>query len=328
MKRSAKNRHILKAYSLAKNNLGKELSSANITKEIKSKNLAWVHLDANNEKTQEWLTNECSYLDSIIINGLIAEETRPRIEEINDGLFLILRCVNFNENSDHEDMVSIRMWIDPYRVITVQKRNTKSIEDVEAAIKSGQAPQDSGEFLCLLLHNVYKRMEPILGGLDEIMDDVEEEILENPSTQLRSQLVNVRRKAIIFRRYMIPQRDVFSILRGLDLEWLNGLQKRKLQENYNHTLRYVEDLNEVRERSQVVKDELSNLLADRLNKNMYILSVIAAIFLPLGFLTGLLGINVGGIPGSENPNAFFIFSGSLIFLVAVQIILFKKWKWF
>lgn len=321
------NNHILKAYSLDKNKLGQKLSNTEISQEIKSDNLAWVHLDANHEHTKKWLSKECKYLDSIIIGGLLAEETRPRMEQIGNGIFLIIRCVNLNENANPEDMISIRMWIDPQRIITVQKRNTKSINDVEDAILSNQAPQDAGDFLCILLSNIFKRMEPILGSLDEIMDDVEEELIENPNTDLRNKLSNTRKQAIIFRRYLMPQRDAFSALRIANLDWLNTTHKRKLQENYDHTMRYIEDLEAVRERAQIVKDELSNLLADKINKNMYVLSVIAAIFLPLGFLTGLLGINVGGIPASNNPHGFYFVSAILLFLVLLQIWLFKKRKW-
>ena len=320
--------HILKAYSLSKNSLGEKLSDSEISKEIKSKNLAWVHLDANNKETVDWLTKECEYLDSIIINALLAEETRPRIEQINDGIFLIVRCVNLNENSDPEDMLSIRIWIDKYRIITVQKRNVKSINDIEQSILSGHIPKNSGDFLCLLLSKIYKRMEPILGLLDENMDDVEKELIENPTTDLRSKLIHIRKQAIIFKRYMVPQRDSFYTLRNVDIKWINDINKRKLQENHDHSMRYVEDLDAIRERSQIVKDELSNLLSDKINKNMYILSVIAAIFLPLGFLTGLFGVNVGGIPVSDNPNGFYILSGALVFLVILQVFLFKKLKWF
>jgi zinc transporter len=65
-----------------------------------------------------------------------------------------------------------------------------------------------------------------------------------------------------------------------------------------------------------------NILAGKLNKNMYVLSVISAIFLPLGFLTGLFGINIGGIPGVEDPNAFWVFSGILVVIVSLQIWIF------
>jgi zinc transporter len=78
----------------------------------------------------------------------------------------------------------------------------------------------------------------------------------------------------------------------------------------------------------VVKDELTNALADRLNRNTYVLSVIAAIFLPLGFLTGLMGINLGGIPGAASANAFWIFSAILVVLVVAQVVIFRMLRWF
>ena len=72
---------------------------------------------------------------------------------------------------------------------------------------------------------------------------------------------------------------------------------------------------------------MSNTLSDQVNKKMYILSIISAIFLPLTFLTGLLGINIGGIPGSEDENAFYIFSTILLVIVSIQFYIFKKKKW-
>ena len=93
-------------------------------------------------------------------------------------------------------------------------------------------------------------------------------------------------------------------------------------------IRYIEDIDSIRERAQITKDELTNALSDKMNKNLYMLSVVAAIFLPLGFLTGLLGINVGGIPGAETANAFFIFCVILVAVICSQIALFKYLKWF
>jgi zinc transporter len=73
---------------------------------------------------------------------------------------------------------------------------------------------------------------------------------------------------------------------------------------------------------------LGNALSDRLNRNLYTLSVVTAIFLPLGFLTGLFGINIGGMPGVEDEQAFFVFAGALAIIVSIQIVIFKYLKWF
>ena len=84
----------------------------------------------------------------------------------------------------------------------------------------------------------------------------------------------------------------------------------------------------VRERAHIIKDELTNALSEKINRNLYFFSVIAAIFLPLGFLTGLLGVNLGGLPGADNPAGFIIFSSILMGVVTLQIALFKWLKWF
>lgn len=322
------NSFILKAYSLDKENFGKKLEPKELAKEIKSNKLDWVHLDANKEEAKKWLLKECKYLDSIIVNALLAEETRPRVEKINEGIFLILRCVNLNEGSQEQDLVSIRMWIDANRIISLQKHGAKSIDDIEKLIISGYEIKDSGDFLCLLLSHIFKRFEVVLSNLDDEMDDVEEKLIDNPNPDLRNDLVDIRMKAISFRRYMIPQRDAVSNLRLLNLGWIGSFYQRQLQENYDQLLRYVEDLDAMRERSQIIKEELINALSDKINKNMYILSVIASVFLPLTFLTGLLGVNVGGIPGAENSNAFYIFCGFLAFVIILQVLIFRKLKWF
>lgn len=319
---------ILLAYDFDGEGGGKSVSDKAIARELKKKNLAWVHLDLNHPDTKEWLDREISYLDPFVVDALLADETRPRIAEIGDGAIIILRGVNLNENADPEDMVSIRMWVDNERIISVQRRKLQAVLDLEDKLKAGKGPRNSGQFLNMLLSCLSDRMAPVLLELDEATDDVEEQILDNPDTAFREKIIDIRKEAIILRRYMAPQKDAIGQLRLAEFTWLDPGQKRHLQENYDHSMRYVEDLDAIRERAQIVKDELANIIADRLNRNLYVLSVIAAIFLPLGFLTGLLGINVGGIPGSEDPYAFLIFCGMLIILVIIQILLFKKLKWF
>jgi zinc transporter len=304
------------------------LQDEHISQQLKDEGLAWVHMRANHPKTRKWLQTELSYLDHLIINALLADETRPRLTEYRDGLLVILRGVNLNENSAPEDMVSIRLWVDPHRIISLRRRKLRTIGDIETNLKEGSGPHNAGDFIVDLCARMFERMEPVLLDLDDRTDDVEEKVMENPDAGLRRDIIDIRKQAIMMRRYISPQREVLAGLRDSQLPWITHAHKRHLQESLDRLTRYVEDLDAIRERAQIVKDELSNMLADKLNRNMYLLSVIAAIFLPLGFLTGLLGINVGGIPGSDNPHAFWIFAGALLTLVAAQVALFKKLDWF
>jgi len=171
-------------------------------------------------------------------------------------------------------------------------------------------------------------MESIINELGESTDTLEENVLENPDIHFRRQIVALRQKTIIFRRFMAPQREVVAKLRAVEKPWIDQRCRVAFLEAYDHLYRFIEELDSIRERLQVVQDELTNSLADKLNKRMYVLSIVAAIFLPLGFLTGLLGINVAGIWGADYPNAFSVFIGMLVLIVISMFIFFRIKKWF
>lgn len=319
--------HLLFAFGLDGSGGGTPLNDETVVDWLNDTKLAWAHLDANEPGTRNWLNGKAVRLDPFVIDALLSEETRPRMMTYGDGCLLIFRGVNMNEGAEPEDMVSLRLWVEQHRIISLSRRRLRAIDDLKDRIVSGKGPKESGQFIGSLVTRLNERIEPVLSSLDEKMDDIEENVVESGDFSLRQSIIDVRKQAIMFRRYLAPQRDAVGQLRNSEIEWLDATHRRNLYENHNHLLRFIEDLDAIRERAQIVKDELTAMLADRLNKNMYILSVIAAIFLPLGFLTGLLGINVGGIPGAENRHAFLLFCVGLTVIVSAQIYIFKKLKW-
>jgi zinc transporter len=240
---------------------------------------------------------------------------------------VILRGVNLNPGADPDDMVSIRAWIEPARVITIRHRRVMAIEDLRQALKEGKGPSDSGEFLVQLCARLSERMSTVVSEIDDAVDELEDQVLERESYQLRSAIGELRRQNIRLRRYLAPQRDVLMRLQTEKAQWLDEMSKARLREVADRVTRYVEDLDSARDRAAVVREELEGRLAEQMSKTMYVLSIVAAIFLPLGLLTGLLGINVGGIPGTEDPAAFWEVCALLGVIVIIQIIIFRKMKW-
>ena len=167
-------------------------------------------------------------------------------------------------------------------------------------------------------------MPDLADGIDEL----EDRILQMDLSGIREKIVSTRRQAIIFNRFLAPQRDIVLRLTEANIPWLDEDDVLRLQEAQNDITRFVEDLQALRERSHSVQEEVANILTEKLNRNTYIFSLIAAIFLPLSFLTGLLGINVPGIPGADDPEAFLVFCGILIAVVVAQVAVFKKLRWF
>lgn len=321
--------HILLAYNFNGDGTAQHLKHKEVGVELANEGLAWVHLDANNPKTAAWLKKEVSYLDQIIIDALLADETRPRLAEFENGALIILRGVNLNENAKPEDMVSIRLWIDSQRIITLQKRNIKGVREIEDFFKQGKGPNTAGEFLSTLCCLMIDHLQSFIDNLKDTTDEVEEKTLDKIFDEaLREDIITIKKQAIMFRRHIAPQKEVLNKLVSCKQNWLTSLDKRRLQENYEDISRYIEVLDEIRERSQVVHDELANSITRKLNKNMYILSLIAAIFMPLTFVTGLFGMNVGGIPFNNYQVGFYLVSGSLCLLAVLQLVVSKVKKWF
>lgn len=152
-------------------------------------------------------------------------------------------------------------------------------------------------------------------------------MIDNVNTKFRNEILAIRRETIILRRYLFPQKEALNKLYNDKITWINEYEKIEIRETNDQVIRYIEELDTIRDKLSLIQEELSNTLSDQVNKKMYILSIISAIFLPLTFLTGLLGINIGGIPGSEDENAFYIFSTILLVIVSIQFYIFKKKKW-
>ena len=292
----------------------------------KEDGLLWVHLNYNSEESHRWLA-EKSGLDSVVIESLTEQETRPRWYSKNNGLLVILRGVNLNPDSNPEDMVSIRLWIEPLKIISVRHRNLLAVEDIKNALQQGNGPENAGEFLTDLINNLSVRMAKVIEELDNFVDNLEDNSIIHGRYDLRKEIANVRRKVIALKRYLYPQRDVLLSLQSAKVDWLDELARSRIRESSDRITRFIENLDEIRDRTTVVKEQTETRLAEQMNKAMYIISIITAIFLPLGFITGLLGINVGGIPGAESHAGFVNVCTMLLVLAAIQIIIFKKIRW-
>jgi zinc transporter len=152
-------------------------------------------------------------------------------------------------------------------------------------------------------------------------------VLREHRNELRLGLAGLRREAIALRRYLAPQREVVTRLTMSQAPWLGARDRAVLREVADRTTRFVEDLDAARERAAVVQDELNTRLSDQMNRTMYLLTLVATVLLPPSLITGLLGVNVGGIPGSDQAWAFWAVLVLLLLLAGVEIAVLRRLRW-
>lgn len=283
----------------------------------------WMHLDYSKPAVQQWM-QESSGLTHLTAEALLQAETRPRCVPADEGLMVFLRGINLNPGADPEDMVSIRVWVGERRVFTLRMRRTQSVDDLREAIGQGHGPQTPGDFLAMLIDRLLDRANTVIEDLYDQVDELEDMVLVESDYHQREQLAGIRRQAIALRRFLAPQREALNRLSVERSPILTDEHRLHLREDFDRLTRLVEDLDAARERAMVTHESLVSRIAEQTNQRMYVLSIIAAIFLPLSFVTGLLGINVGGIPGAESALGF---AAVVVLMLAIAVGLWAFFRW-
>ena len=214
-----------------------------------------------------------------------------------------------------------------HRIISVQKRASKVVEELCDDVRSGLAPKNSAEFIDQLLVKLLKGTSSEIETRVIAVDDIEDEIFETGKVKPVEKISMERRKNIILQRFIRPQKDVILQIHNSHLSWMNIENQTSYYEIYQGYLRLSEELELNNERLRLSDDEVAKQTQERLNRNLYRISVLSAIFLPLGFLTGLLGVNIGGMPGVSSTYAFGFFCFLLLLIISFQLYLMRKFSW-
>ena len=312
------------SYLLGDDGRGTALDESAVRDWMPERGSLWLHLDATNEKARQWIERD-SDLPPVAIDTLLAGETRPRTLVTDNGLLIVLRGVNTNPGEDPEDMVSVRVWLEPDRVITTRRRRLLSVIDIARALDDGDGPDRPGALLAMLVDRLAERIGNFVDTIESRLDGIEDDIGSVTLESIRSRLSPLRRQMAAVRRFLAPQRDALDRLYRQPVDFIKESDAHLMREEADRITRYLEDLELARERAVVLQEELLSHMAQQQNSRMYVLSVVAAIFLPLTFVTGLLGMNVGGLPGVDSPLGFF---GSVAVMVAAAsgLLMYFRWK--
>lgn len=288
--------------------------------------LLWAHFDITEPGADAWL-EEKSGLQPQIAAALLAEDTRPRSAPSRNGLLVILRGVNLNPGAEPDDMVSVRVWLERDRIITTRRRLLQANGAIRSALEQGEGPRSSGEFLCYLVEHLVDRIGEAVDDLDENIDAVEESGVGADVMAVRAQLTDLRRQTAHLRRFLAPQRDALERLVRQPDAVLTEQDNLSIREQADRVQRYLEDLDLIRERGLVSQEEFLSRIAYQQSQRIFVLSVVSSIFLPLTFLTGLMGMNVGGIPGAGTAFGFLGISALLGALGAGMVAYFRSRNW-
>ncbi|MFN3943614.1 MAG: zinc transporter ZntB [Allosphingosinicella sp.] len=272
----------------------------------------WVHLEGRDSADLSFLARQQDIPD-IAASALVAQETRPRCDRIEDGAIVNLRGLGIDDTDDSDRLVSIRMWVREGRVTSVSRRTLAATAPVRAEMAAGRIV-DPGDLVAAFARAISTQLDPEVARLGDTLDDCESDLSPAAIYALRRSITRIRSEAIAMRRFVAPNRDALLALAAQGIDWLAEEDRLHIREAADRFARMAEELEAVRERAALLHEQLTDLRAEQLDQRALLISIVAFIFLPLTFITGLLGMNVEGIPYAEAPWAFW---GVVIFCITV-----------
>ena len=288
--------------------------------------IAWIHLNSSNDEAQAFLSGAAG-LPDYIVESLIAAETRPRCDQIGDGAFLNLRGRSSDTMPMSDPLASVRVWAEAGRVISVTRRPLTAVKAVCDLVSAGKV-HDPGDLIAELAVAITEELDPEVADLGDVLDDCEAMLDPAMVFELRRTVTRVRSQAIGYRRFLTPQRAAIEKLATLPVSWLRDDDRLHLAAAADRAARMAEELEAIRERAALTHEALTDLRAEQIDARALIISIVAMIFLPLTFLTGLLGMNVRGIPYAEKSWAFDGVVAVCLILAAAITLFFVARRWF
>jgi zinc transporter len=283
--------------------------------------ILWVDLDYTEADAAAWLASATG-IDPLALGALTDPDPRPRAVAFGDELLLIVRGINRNEGASPEDMISIRSWVEPRRVITLHHRRSQSLRTIAADLDAGKGPRTAADLATMLVEYI---VEHVVTRVDTLGDEVaacEDQVVTGVEADLRARIADHRRRAIALRRFLAPQREALGKLGAITLPWFDASHRARVIEAADRMTRTVEELDAVRDRAAVTQEELGSRVAEMTNQRLYTLSIVTTIFLPLGFLTAVLSV-----PLPKDEPAFWVMCGAFAIAVLGQVWLFRRRGW-
>ncbi len=270
-------------------------------------------------------------LHSLILEEVVDTQQRPKFEEYENGIFLIFKALNFDQEKQTVVREQIALFFRKGLVITFQEDHTDLFEPVRKRIYSGKGKvrQKGADYLAYALaDNLVDHYYTVLDTIEEQIELLEDNLLENPDSNSKSKIHQLKKEIIRVRKSIAPLREAISRFSKSDNPLIEESSVSYIRNLYDHTIQIMDSVDNFRDMLNGLQDLYISEISFRMNQVMQVLTIITTIFVPLSFLAGLYGMNFENMPELHYKYGYFVLLGVMA-LVAVGLVLwFKRQRWF
>ena len=270
----------------------------------------WVDVDAS-VRQQFALLDKVFRFHPLSIEDVLNPQSRPKVEEYEGYLFVILRVVRYAETTtDPYDLETENLYffIGPNYLVTVHNGPSP---DVERVIETGVRNPDifargPARIAHQVMDSAVDQFFPILDRLNDFIDGLEERVFQSFDEEAMRDIFAVKRMVLSLRRYLSPEREIFNVLTNRPSQLLTPDVQLYFRDIYDHVLRINDMLDTYRDLLSSTLESYLTQVSNRLGMVTKGLTVVATLSVPFVVVSGMWGMNFDRIPLASNPWGFYI----------------------
>jgi magnesium transporter len=266
----------------------------------------------------------------LALEDILDTQQRPKFEDYENGLFLILKALSYDEEKQRVQTEQVAIFADDGFVLSFQENETDLFPGVRERIHSGRAKirKRKADYLAYALaDNIVDQYYLLLDRIDLILDDLEEEILANANRNSKSKIHNLRLQTITLRKTIAPLRDAIGAFSRVDSPLMSEGTDVFVRDLYDHVVQIMENIDTIRDMMNGLYDLYLSEISFKMNSIMQVLTIISTIFIPLTFLAGIYGMNFEHMPELSWEYGYYYLWGVMIMISGALIYYFRRRNW-
>lgn len=292
--------------------------------------VTWVNVDGLHDLAVIERIAECFGLHPLILEDILDTDQRPKMEDLGDYIFVVLKMLYEGKEDGKVTGEQVSVVIGRHFVLSFQERKGDVFEPIRDRVRSGKGrvrKMGSDYLAYTLIDAIVDNYFIILENLGDEVEVLEETLVGNPERRTLAAVHQLKRQLLFLRRAVWPLREVISTMERSEAGLIKKPTRLYLRDVYDHTIQVMDTVETFREMVGGMLDIYLTSLSNRMNEIMKVLTIVATIFIPLTFLSGIYGMNFKYMPELEWRYGYLFAWGLMVAVAGSMLLYFKKKKW-
>jgi magnesium transporter len=292
--------------------------------------VTWVNIDGVHDVDIVEKIGKHFGIHPLALEDIVNTGQRPKMEDFEDYIFLVVKMLTYDQNEGEMNAEQVSILLGPNYVISFQERQGDVFDPIRDRIRNskGRIRKAGADYLAYcLMDAIVDGYYLVLENLGERIESLEDEVIENPTSETLQIINKLKRKMIVLRRSVWPLREVIGTLERGGSSLIHETTAAYLRDVYDHTIQVADTIDSYRDMISGTRDTYLSSLSNRMNEVMKVLTIIATIFIPMTFIAGIYGMNFEWIPELSWRYSYFAVWGVMAAVAVTMIAYFRKKTW-